>query len=131
MAGRPRKYSEVEKLQKKIDEYFDFCDEKELRYTVPGLAYHLGFLDRRSITVYKENAKFFPTIKKALLRIESQRNQELLNENNSTGKIFDLKNNFGWKDRQEIEHTGQDGGPIAIEITIYDKEKDESTKEKV
>jgi hypothetical protein len=29
-----------------------------------------------------------------------------------TGVIFNLKNNYGWRDKNETEHTGPNGGPI-------------------
>jgi hypothetical protein len=33
-------------------------------------------------------------------------------EGNTTAWIFLMKNRMGWRDRQEIEHTGKNGGPI-------------------
>ena len=33
-------------------------------------------------------------------------------DGNVAAWIFTMKNRMGWRDRQEIEHTGKDGGPI-------------------
>ena len=101
--GRPRKYSESELLQKKIDQYFKECKKREVKYTVPGLALALGFVDRHSIWEYGQHEKFSHTIKRAMLKIEQQRAEDLLTENNPVGKIFDLKNNFKWKDQHDVK----------------------------
>ena len=44
------------------------------------------------------------------------------NEGNATATIFALKNRFPdqWRDKQEHELTGANGGPIAIERRIVD-----------
>ena len=44
----------------------------------------------------------------------------LKGSHNVAGCIFDLKNNFGYKDKQETEISGPGGGPIAI--TAYPPE---------
>ena len=36
-AGRPKKYTEVEIMQQKIDEYFKECEIKHEPYTITGL----------------------------------------------------------------------------------------------
>ena len=118
--GRPLKYSELEGLQSKIDEYFREADKAGMRYTVPGLAYFLGFVERKAIWEYKQRPKFSPTIKRALLRIEQQRAHELLTENNPVGKIFDLKNNFGWKDEKQLDVAG------SLKIEMVDRFSDEN-----
>lgn len=123
-AGQPAFYKTPEELQKKIDLYFKDCDEKKVNYTVPGLAVFLGFASRFSIIDYKGRPKFSHTIKKALATIEQQRVEKLLNgENVAAGAIFDLKNNFGYKDKQEIEHAGKDGGPITMRFTDMSDEQ--------
>lgn len=33
---------------------------------------------------------------------------------NAAGTIFDLKNNFGWRDQQNVELTGAQGGPVQL-----------------
>ena len=123
--GRPPKYTKAEEMQHKIDEYFASCftasrDEhgrilrdydgkiimKQIRpFTITGLALALD-MDRRSLVNYSEKEEFFPTIKKARLKIENYLEESLISGGNSTGVIFNLKNNYGWKDKQEIEHTG-------------------------
>lgn len=105
--GRKLNYKTPKELQKKIESYFKDCDKKKKRYTVPGLALFLGFENRHSVSNYGKREKFCATIKSAMLRVETQRNEQLLDEGNAAGKIFDLKNNFGWKDKTEIEHSGE------------------------
>jgi hypothetical protein len=63
-----------------------------------GLAYALD-MDRKSLLNYSKDEKFFPTIKKAKEKVEQQLEENALsNKSNSTFTIFNLKNNFGWKD---------------------------------
>lgn len=115
MAGRPPMISSPEEMQEKIDQYFKECDKKKRPYTVPGLALALGFSTRQSLLDYAEKDEFVDTIKKAKLKIEAQRNDALIKGSGSpAGMIFDLKNNFGWKDKQEIEHSIPGGEPPVL-----------------
>jgi len=119
--GRPAKYTDPEVLDQAIQEYFELCDEQNTPYTSPGLALALGFNDRSSMNDYKAKKKFFSPIKKAMSIIERQRLEKMLKgSHNVAGCIFDLKNNFGYKDKQETEISGPGGGPIAI--TAYPPE---------
>ena len=115
--GRPPHYSTPEELQEKIDEYFKHPPRKRILYgkgnvvigevpvvTITGLALYLGFCNRQSMYDYENRKEFSDTIKKARSFIE-QEYEECLRTNNPTGAIFALKN-FGWKDKQEIEHSG-------------------------
>ena len=74
-------------------------------YTVTGLALALD-VDRRTLLNYSEKDEFFPTIKKAKLRVENYLEKRLINDSSTTGIIFNLKNNYDWRDKQEIEHSG-------------------------
>lgn len=126
MAGRPALFDTVEDLENLISDYFihiqgDFewkCktnldgeEEDYKQYTrdaenpsITGLALYLGFESRQSVYDYeKKNDLFSYTIKRARLRVEAFYEQALLSRA-STGAIFGLKN-FGWSDRQEIDHT--------------------------
>lgn len=101
--ARPKIYTSVEEMEKDIEKYFQECDEKEKPYTMSGLAYSLD-MDRRSLLNYSKDEMFFPTIKKAREKVEQQLEENALMGNaNATFTIFNLKNNFGWQDKTEVE----------------------------
>ena len=100
--GRPPKYKTSEEMQTAIDLYFLSVEEDHL--TLTGLALALDFESRQSLYDYEVKGDFAYTIKKARLRIENSY-EISLRENGRSGDIFALKN-FGWKDKQEIEQTG-------------------------
>lgn len=107
--GRPPKFTEVEKMQKVIDEYFDSVTyeaegRSHSRPTMSGLANALNMC-RQSLINYSEKTEFLDTIKKARLKVEIALEDSLYG-NNVTGVIFNLKNNFGWNDKKEIEQSG-------------------------
>ncbi len=87
--GRPRKYSEQ--------------DEKEKPYTITGLCLYLD-IDRVTLLRYEKQAEFCSTIKRAKNRVENYvEEMSLIGKLNPTVSIFNLKNNFNWKDKTEIE----------------------------
>ncbi len=119
--GRPLKFKSAEELQDKIDEYFAYCDNrmtniysKELGdniqinipapYTMSGLAYALD-IDRRTLLNYSKKDEFFPTIKKARAKVEEFAETQLYEGKSPAGVIFNLKNNFEWKDKSEVDNT--------------------------
>lgn len=105
--GRPKLYNSKEEVQKIIDEYFALCDEKNKPYTMSGLANALN-MDRRSLLNYSKDDEFFLTIKKARAEIEQQLEENaLLGKANSTFTIFNLKNNYGWKDAIEVKDNNE------------------------
>ena len=110
--GKPLKYTSVEDMKKDIDRYFEECEENGLPLTVTGLAMALK-MDRQTLINYSKKEEYFGTIKEARLKIENFLEINLYN-NNVTGTIFNLKNNFGWKDKQEVEHSGS----IDVESTV-------------
>lgn len=115
--GRPLKYDNVEDMQKDIDRYFAECDEMQKPYTVSGLAYALN-TTRRTLLDYEEKDEFSHTIKKAKAKIEAY-NEELLYSKDvpTVGVIFNLKNNYNWKDKQEIEADINSDVTISIELS--------------
>lgn len=130
--GRPLKFKSAKELQSKIDEYFESCfdevwlevvdkdgtsswiprldrDGKVMRaqvrpFTISGLAVHLN-TNRQTILNYEKSEEYFDTIKKAKARIENYTEEQLYNSQakNMTGIIFNLKNNYGWQDKQDVE----------------------------
>ncbi len=112
-AGQPMKYKTVKALQEAVDHYFEvdaFVPSQdgipEYLPTMSGLALSLD-VDRRTVVNYSNNDKYFPTIKKARAKIESFIETRLYG-NNVTGCIFNLKNNFDWKDKSEVNQTNVD-----------------------
>ena len=102
--GAPAKWSDPVAFAARCDEYFAECDKVDQPYTVPDLAYFLGFNCRQMVWEYGKKPRFTDAIKRARLRIEGQRNRMMLSGTKSPiGCIFDLKNNFAWQDKQEIE----------------------------
>jgi hypothetical protein len=106
--GRPLKFKTVKELQKKIDAYFKKCDNDDDPYTITGLALALD-CDRRTLVNYEDREEFFPTIKKAKLKVENYlETKSLKGDIVPVMTIFNLKNNFGWKDKTEHDLTSSD-----------------------
>lgn len=101
--ARPKIYTSIKEMENDIEKYFVECDEKEKPYTMSGLAYSLD-MDRRTLLNYSKDEKFFPTIKKAREKVEQQLEENALTgKANATFTIFNLKNNFNWQDKTEVE----------------------------
>lgn len=98
-------------FEKSVHEYFEGNNTP----TWSGLALHLGFASRQSLWEYGKRDGFALPVKKALSRIESYYESNLLSRN-APGAIFALKN-LNWSDRQEIDHTTQ-GAKIETVPTI-------------
>ena len=104
--GRPKIFNDVKEVEEKINAYFNYCEEKEKPYTMSGLAYYLG-IDRKTLLNYSKNEEYFHTIKKARDKVQMQLEENALsNKANPTFTIFNLKNNFDWKDK--IEHSSSE-----------------------
>lgn len=104
--GRPRAFKSVEEVEEKINAYFDYCEEKEKPYTMSGLAYYLE-VSRQTLVNYSYEDEYFDTIKKARDKVQMQLEENALsNKANPTFTIFNLKNNFDWKDK--IEHSSSE-----------------------
>ena len=118
--GRKKLYTSVDTLSELIEEYFKtdaYMGEGDKRVYAPtmsGLAYHLE-MDRKTLLTYSKDELFHPTIKRARDRVGVALEQRLFG-NNVTGIIFNLKNNFGWKDVKATEISGADGNPVEIDM---------------
>lgn len=103
--GRPPKYKTKEEIQVLIDNYFKQCDLNNEPYTVTGLALSLD-MSRQDLINYSKKDEFVDTIKKAKMRVENYLEKRLINDSSCTGIIFNLKNNYGWRDKQENINVG-------------------------
>ena len=107
--GRPALYNNCMDLECMCELYFDDADERGAPYTMAGLTYFLGFCEHDQLAVLGHKPEFYSTVKKARMRVETQKSEMLTSGKGSTvGLIFDLKNNHGWADRQIIDQTVQD-----------------------
>lgn len=116
--GRPLKYKTAEDMQKVIDKYFEDCDNYHFKtydengneiykhapkpYTITGLALALD-LCRQDLLNYQGKKEFHDTVKRAKQRCENYAEEQLFRQGNCAGVIFNLKNNYGYKDKQEVE----------------------------
>lgn len=99
-------------------------------FTVTDLALALD-TTRRTLIDYEngnydtETEIFSHTIKRAKTVIEAQLDRKLYEtEGRHTGLIFNLKNNFSWHDRTEIDHSTKDkplGGDINPQLRELNK----------
>jgi len=97
------KYKSEKELKKGIEEYFEECDKNKKPYTMSGLAYSLD-IDRTTLINYGERDSFSTLIKKAKAKIQAQLEENALTgKGNATFTIFNLKNNYGWQDKAEVE----------------------------
>lgn len=121
--GRPRVFDSAEKLNKLIEEYWDFCESHIVRVNVPviksngeavwekqwimspeiprtisGLSSALG-VDRKTLFNYSKREEFFPTITRARAVCEAYAERQLYSEQGARGAIFTLRLNFGWKNK--------------------------------
>ena len=115
--GAPALYASAEKLQAKIDEYFERgvakrkviigpANNRQVELievpTMSGLVIYLGFCSRQSFYDLEKRPVFSYTIKKARERI-CRVYEEQLHTAIPTGGIFALKNLGGWRDRDVDE----------------------------
>jgi len=126
-AGRPPKFESVEQLESLIESYFINCDQEKRPYTITGLALWLG-TTRETLLDYKEKPEFSDSIKAAKSRCENWVEEgALMNRVNATSAIFNLKNNYGWKDKTEQDINNPDGNLKTITIFKNNGSQDKST----
>ncbi len=121
--GRPLKFQSVKELREKIDAYFKNCDVIEEPYTITGLAVALD-TSRKVLVEYEDKEEFSNTIKAAKDKCEKQIEvMALKGKFNPAFSIFNLKNNYGWKDKTEADQNVNVKGNLTIERTLYGENK--------
>lgn len=122
-AGRPKSFGTVKELEEKVKAYFHSCDNRKKEvvtkgavctitkpkpYTVEGLASFLE-VDRKTLLNYEKEEgyeEYFLTIKKAKAKILANLMERgLEGENVAPTTIFNLKNNYDYKDKTETDLT--------------------------
>lgn len=106
----------LQQLKEITKSYFEEQDALEKPYTVVGYARRLG-VTRQTLINYEneyctfvdmsseEIQEFLDTIKNAKLKIEEQLEEKLITGQATAGIIFNLKNNYGYVDKQEVVST--------------------------
>lgn len=122
--GRPVIFKTVKEMQDKIDSYFDFCDNRTREimdkkgnvvtivfpapYTMSGLANRLD-ISRQTLCDYRKNKgdEFSYAITHARDKVQEDIENRLMETKNEKGAIFNLINNFGWKQKNETDLTSK------------------------
>lgn len=106
--GNPLKFKSKKELKHKIELYFSMCIKKEKPLTMSGLALALD-TNRQTILNYSKKENYFDTIKKARAMCENYAEEMLFTgKGNVAGVIFNLKNNYSWRDKTEVDLGAQD-----------------------
>lgn len=141
--GMTPKYTSVEEIESKIEQYFEDCkgypltDEKGKQIfnkfgspifidvhppTVTGLALAIGFTSRQALLNYQAKPEFVDTITRAKARVEQYAEERLFDRDGSNGAQFSLRNNFkGWDADKKNDDSGD--GKITIVNNIPRTEK--------
>ena len=102
-------------IENKVNDYFNYCNENSKPFTMSGLAL---FLDCSRMTLYQyenelikfnniseeDKKRIIDTVKRAKRMVEAYQEEQLFLGKSPVGTIFSLKNNFNWKDAQEINN---------------------------
>lgn len=109
--GRPPYFDgnnpeDIERLSILCVDYFKQLPEVNEPPTVTGLTLYLGFDTKTTLYDYAKKVEFSNPIKKALTKIEQYHEIATSMGDKCTGNIFILKN-FGWKDTNGIELSGE------------------------
>lgn len=135
--GRPDKWNNIEKLKQTIDNYFKECDEKGEPYLITGLCLALE-CQREVLLDWDKNTGKYPKpekavalIRQAKLKCQNYAEKLLMSGKlNPTGAIFNLKNNYRWKDKSELDATtnGKDLQSVPIVINMPKPDQDQDGK---
>ena len=145
-AGRPRKYATKKALSYAVERYFrsisrtrpamdqmgrriqndDGEDIVVLEYVVPpsvgSLCLYLG-IDRSTWQNYCDDPALAPVTALTRARIEAYLEEQLLTrEKGLQGIIFNLQNNYGWRQKQEVELGDKTRRSVERQsMSLYDK----------
>ena len=88
--------------------------------TITGMCLFLG-ISRQTFDTYCKEAEFLDTTTRARTRIENYLEQQLYRDKGVNGIIFNLSNNFGWKDKKEIDLGKETRQGLAVQNMTMDE----------
>lgn len=119
--GRPPKWTNKEELIPLIESYFEDCKQRNEPPFITELAVWLD-TNRETLLDYESKEEFSDTIKVAKARCEMAVEKGMMtNKMNATASIFNLKNNYKWKDKTEQDMNLTGNPIIQISQEIADK----------
>ena len=106
--GRPRHYKSPAEFDEAVDLYVEHCKDSDGEEPImwTGLALFMGFSGRAEIDNYLKYDGFSNSVKRAKTIVEAAYEKRLVKDGGAA-PIFALKN-FGWTDKQELDHTSSD-----------------------
>jgi len=128
--GRPLKYTDANVIWDLAQKYFKDCDEKGDPYLITGVA--LALDTSRSTLIEWENKRddLSDTIKRIKDICEDWAAKNLAKSNSGQiGKIFNLKVNHGWEDKQIIQQEITGELSLIDILAKKDKTKNEDEEE--
>ena len=97
---------------------------KEIVYleepSVAGLRLYLG-ISKSLWASYADNEEMAPVVALVRDRMEARLEELLTTRNSVQGVVFNLKNNYGWKDKQEVTQTN-----VGMSLEEYLERMDQS-----
>lgn len=108
-------YKSAEAMEFAIDAYFARIEEEQRPPTLAGLALALGFKSTKSLKAYEDKGEdYSQVVEVARTRVEEWKNELLLKGGSQTsGVIFDLKNNHGWAEKSQSTQTVETGDTLS------------------
>lgn len=114
------KFKNAEELQFKIDEYFNFCNEKRRPYTISGLARYLE-IATSTLRNYEKTygtTDYSEIISKAKQQIEEFAECSLYDNRKTAGAKYVLENNFQWSNKQDVNVSGEINQIVKLEDVL-------------
>lgn len=100
--GRPLKFPDAIAFDKMIDNFFDDCEVNNKKPTIERLAVYMGCFDQ-TLMDYENRVEYSASVKKARARCLDWLISDGLNAKNPAMHIFLAKNNYGYKDKSEVD----------------------------
>lgn len=102
--GRPLKFPDPVAFDGMIDDFFIYCEDNEKKPTLERLAVYIG-TNHETLSDYENRPEFSASVKKAKQRCLAWLIDNGLDARNPAMQIFLAKNNYGYKDKTEVETT--------------------------